>query len=171
MQWLAPARSGPTRIQWLAGLTTAWSIVDHAWHELRERGYFDPEVAALAYLGAALTQKKFLTASAVSWLATFGRHLIETPITGVEVRPVEVPNGDGQPGRYELVVSADSDARDRIRTGVVSAIHSVVKHAMTGGGQRDFKSLWDELRDVSRIHGAMLEGYGDVGDGVPIRFR
>jgi hypothetical protein len=169
MRWLNPRYKGPTRLDWAAGLGTAWSIVDHGWRELRERGYFDPEVLALAYLATALVRGNFLKASVVTWLTTFGRHLIEVPPIGVEVVPLEVPATDGQESRYEVVVSPDTQAPERLR--IVGALQGVLKYAMTGGGVHGFRSLWEELRDVSRVHGEVLEGFGRMRDGIPIRFQ
>ena len=158
-------------IELLAGLGTAWSVLDHGWRELRGRGYFDPEVLALAYLAAALAQGKALTASVVTWVATFGRHLIEIPSTGVTVEPVAVPADNGQEPRYELVVAPDTDAPDRLRLGVVGLLNSAVRYAMTGGGAHGLRSFWEELRDVSRVHGEVLESFGRHRGGIPIRFR
>ena len=76
MHGLKMASGSPTRWDWLAGLGTAWAVVDHAWKELRERGTFDPEVLSLAYLVTAFVRGNFLTASVVTWLASFGRHLV-----------------------------------------------------------------------------------------------
>jgi hypothetical protein len=169
MRWLKPAKTGPTLLDWAAGMGTAWSIVDHAWKELRQRGYFDPEVLALAYLVTALVRGNFLTASVVTWLSTFGRHLIEVPPSGVEVRPLEVPGTGDQGRRLELVVGPDTETPEHMR--LLGALQGVLKYAMSGGGAHGVRSLWEELRDVSRIHGEVLEGFGRTGDGIPIRFR
>ena len=169
MRWLKPTRAGPSPLDWAAGLGTAWSIVDHAWKELRQQGYFDPEVLTLAYLVTALVRGNFLKASVVTWLSTFGRHLIEVAPNGVEVRPLEVPATGGQGRRLELVVGPDTETPEHMR--LLGGLQGVLKYAMSGGGAHGVRSLWEELRDVSRIHGEVLEGYGRTGDGIPIRFR
>ncbi len=171
MKWLgSPAKNGRD-VQWLAALATAWSVADHGWRELRSRGYFDPEVLSLAYLAMALVRRNVLTASVVTWGATFGRHLVEMPSTGVLVEPVGVPSEDGREPRYEIVVSPDTDARDRLQLGFVGILNSALRYAMTGGGAHGLRSFWEELRDVSRVHGEALEGHGAHRDGIPIRFR
>ncbi len=157
-------------MEWMAGIGTACSVLDHGWRELRSRGYFDPEVLTLAYLAAALVRGNILSASVVTWAATFGRHLIETPSTGVLVEPVALPCEDGQDPRYKLVVGPDTDAPDRLQLGVVGALNSALRYAMTGGGAHGLRSFWEELRDVSQVHGEVLEGYGRQRDGIPIHF-
>jgi hypothetical protein len=169
MRWLKPAAKIPTPLDWAAGLGTACSIVDHAWKEVRQRGYFDPEVLALAYLVPALVRGNFLKASVVTWLSTFGRHLIEVPATGVEVSPREIAATEHQAARLELVVSPDTETPEQTR--ILGALQGLLKYAMTGGGAHGVDSLWEEIRNVSRIHGEMLEGYGRMGAGIPIRFR
>ncbi len=163
------ANGSPTRWDWLVGVGTAWSVVDHAWNELRERGTFDPEVLSLAYLVTAFVRGNLLTASVVTWLASFGRHLVAIPPTGVQVRPVEVRgHGNGQ-SRYEVMIGPDVDAPEQVR--ILSALQGLLKYAMTGGGAHAFRSLLEELRDVSKVHGEVLEGFGRMPQGIPIRFN
>ncbi len=169
MHGLKMGKGPRTRWDWLAGLGTAWAVVDHAWKELRERRTFDPEVLSLAYLISAFVRGNFLAASVVTWLASFGRHLVAIPATGVQVRPVEVRGrGNGQP-RYELTIGPDVDAPEQAR--ILSALQGLLKYAMTGGGAHPFRTLLDELRDVSKVHGEVLEGFGRMPQGIPIRFN
>jgi hypothetical protein len=171
MRWLSPAGKAASGLGWLAGAGTAWSVLDHGWRELRGRGYFDPEVLALAYLSAAFLRGNVLTASAVTWAATFGRHLVETPSTGVVVEPVALPTEPGQSPRHEIVVGPDTDAPDRLQLGLVGFLNSALRYAMTGGGAHGMRSFWEELRDVSRVHGEVLEGSSQHRGGIPLRFR
>jgi hypothetical protein len=169
MHGLKRAQGSPTRWDWLAGLGTAWAVVDHAGKELRERGTFDPEVLSLAYLVTAFVRGNFLTASVVTWLASFGRHLLAIPPTGVQVRPVEVRGRGNGHARYEVMIGPDVDAPERVR--ILSALQGILKYAMTGGGSYGFRSLLEELRDVAKVHGEVLEGFGRMPQGIPIRFN
>jgi hypothetical protein len=169
MRGLGMATGPSNRWDCAAGLGTAWAVVDHARKELRERGTFDVEVLSLAYLLAAFARGNCLTASLVTWLATFARHLIELPPTGVQVRPVEFRGGGNRDGRYEVMIGPDVDAPERAR--ILGALQGLLKHAMTGGGARGFRSLLEELRDVSKVHGEVLEGFGRMRQGIPIRFN
>jgi hypothetical protein len=169
MHGLNTTKGSPTRWDWLAGLGTAWAVVDHAGNELRERGRFDPEVLSLAYLVTAFVRGNFLTASVVTWLASFGRHLVAPPPTGVQVRPMEVRGrGNGKAG-YEVTIGPDVDAPERVR--VLSALQGLLKYAITGGGAHPFRTLLEELQDVSKVHGEVLEGFGRLPQGIPIRFN
>jgi hypothetical protein len=152
-----------------AGLSTTYAVFDHGWREVRERGYFDPEVLSIGYLMTAFFRGNFLKASAVTWLMTFGRHLLETPRVNIEVRPVEIRgNGDASP-RYEVVVGPDLDPTERVP--LIDALKGFVRYALTGGAAHSRRNLMDEFRDVSRLHGEVLEGLGRMPHGIPMRFR
>ncbi len=168
MRGFQPSKGRPSGWDWLAGLGTAWAVVDHAWKELRDGGRFDPEVLSLAYLVTAFVRGNFLTASVVTWLASFGRHLLAIPPSGVQVRPVEVPGRGKGRSRYEVTIGPDVDAPERAR--IFSALQGLLKYAITGGGAHPFRTLLEELRDVSKVHGEVLEGFGSVPQGIPIRF-
>jgi hypothetical protein len=169
-RWLRPQEAS-SDIERLAALGAGWSVLDHGWRELRSRGYFDPEVLTLAYLITALLRGNVLSASVITWLATFGRHLVEMPSLGVQVEPAVLTSEDGREPRYEIVVGPDADAPDRLRLGLVGLLNSGLRYAMTGGGAHSLRTLWEELREVSRVHGEMLEGFGRQRGGIPIRFR
>jgi hypothetical protein len=154
---------------WAAGIGTAWAVVDHARRDLRDRGSFDPEVLSLAYLLTAFLRRDVRTAAAVTWLASFARHLIELPASGVEVRPVRQRGGESGEARYEVILGPDADAPRRVR--VAAALQGLLKYAMTGGGVHPFRTLLDELREVSQVHGEVLEGFGRLRPGIPIRFH
>lgn len=168
MRGLKSAKGSPTRWDWLAGLGTAWAVVDHAWDELRQRQTFDPEVLSLAYLVAAFFHGNFLAASVVTWLASFGRHLVAISPAGVQVRPVEVRPRAGGESRYEVMIGPDVDAPERVR--ILSALQGLLKYAMTGGGAHPFRTLLEELQDVAKVHGEVLEGFERMPQGIPIRF-
>jgi hypothetical protein len=169
MHGLKMAGRSPARWDWLAGLGTAGAVIDHAWKELRERGTFDPEVLSLAYLVTAFVRGNLLTASVVTWLASFGRHLVAIPPAGVQVRLVEVDGqGNGRSG-YEMVIGPDEDAPERAR--ILSGLQGLLKSAVTGGGAYPFRTLLEELRDLSKVHGEVLEGFGRLPQGIPIHFN
>jgi hypothetical protein len=167
-RWIDLSRKGRTWLDWTAAAGTACAVADHARKELAERGYFDPEVLSLAYLVTALLRGNVLKASVVTWLTTFGRHLLALPPAGVQVRPLEIRSEQNNQPRYELVIGPDTDAPERVR--ILGALQGLMKYAMTGGGARPLGSLLDELRDVSKVHGEVLEGFGRSRHGIPMRF-
>jgi hypothetical protein len=166
---IAPRKQITQLLRWIAGSGTALAVLEHGWREVRERGYFDPEVLSLGYLFTAFTRRNLLNASAVTWLLTFGRHLMEVPRSGIEVRPIRGEDeASGEPD-YQVVVGPDSALPDRMK--IARALTGLLKYAMTGGGSRGRGHLLEDLRDVSRVHGEVLEGMGWMPHGIPMRFR
>lgn len=155
-----------TMLERLAGAGTAAAVFEHGWREAKLRGYIDPEVLTLGYLLTSFMRGNYLAAAIITWVSTFGRHLIEPVPQGVEVQPLQV-GGDGEKGpRYEVFVRPDMDAADGTR--FFNLIRGVVKYTM--GGEAPTGHLLDDLRRVSQIHGEVLEGYGKWRHGIPMRF-
>lgn len=166
-RWWSPKASATQQLQWLAGAGTAGAVFEHGWREARTRGYFDPEVLALAYLLSSFVRGNFLMASFVTWAATFGRHLVEPSSAGVELRLYELDSEPGQEPRYEIVVRPDTDAPEGERLlGMLGALVKYALLAPDGSGQ-----LVDRLREVSQHHNQVLEGFGEKRYGISMRFE
>jgi len=168
-QALGGAKRGAVRLNWVAGVGTALAVVDHAWKEFRDQGDFHPEVLSLGYLLTAFVRGNFLKASVVTWFMAFGRHLVDPPRRGVEVRPTEVQPEDGKDPGFEIVVAPDRDMSDRER--LVGAVQAFLKYAISGSAAHGQRHLMDELREVSRLHGEVLEGLGRTPHGMQVRFN
>jgi hypothetical protein len=65
--------SAPLYLNWTAGLSTGWAVLDHGWSEYKERGNFDPEVISFVYLANSLIRGTILPAAILTWIASFGR--------------------------------------------------------------------------------------------------
>jgi hypothetical protein len=154
------------RWEWLAAMSTVGAVLHHGWQELDERGYFDPEVLTLAYLASAFLRGNLLRAAAVTWGATFGRHLLQERGQGIVVRPVMTGGRDGDPDRYEIAVSPETGAASG-RQRIVTLLRALLGYIMAGAGGRD---LLGDMRRVSHVHGEVLEGMGWMPDGIPLRF-
>lgn len=95
-------------INWAVVGTTIGAIGEHAYNEVNERGYFDPEVVSVMYLINSVTKGKFLLPSAVTWLTTFGRHLIELSYSGLMISVREFKNRDGNK-YFDVSVKTDNE--------------------------------------------------------------
>lgn len=95
-------------INWAVVGTTIGAIGEHAYNEINERGYFDPEVVSVMYLINSVTKGEFLLPSAVTWLTTFGRHLIELSYSGLMISVREFKNRDGNK-YFDVSVKTDNE--------------------------------------------------------------
>lgn len=95
-------------INWAVVGTTIGAIGEHAYNEINERGYFDPEVVSVMYLINSVTKGEFLLPSAVTWLTTFGRHLIELSYGGLMISVREFKNRGGNK-YFDVSVKTDNE--------------------------------------------------------------
>lgn len=95
-------------INWAVVGTTIGAIGEHAYKEVNERGYFDPEVVSVMYLINSVTKGEFLLPSIVTWLTTFGRHLIELSYGGLMISVRELKNRDGNT-YFDVSVRPDNE--------------------------------------------------------------
>jgi hypothetical protein len=168
-QAIPGAKAAVSQLKWIAGFGTALAVVDHAWKEFSEQGDFHPEVLSLGYLLTAFMRGNVLKASVATWFMAFGRHLVDPPRRGVEVRPLEVNGRECAEPEYEIMVGPDRDLPDRAR--LVGALQAFLKYAVSGSAAQGQRHLLDELREVSRLHGEVFEGLGRASRGMQVRFN
>lgn len=157
---------GLARFDWVAAAGTLGAVVDHGYREMRQKGYFDPELLSLAYLVSAFARGNVFSATVVTWLTAFGRHLLESPKPGALVRPIQTSRPGEEP-HYEVVVGADSDVPEGERA--LSALQALLRYTFTGSTPSG--DLLNDFREISKVHDEMVEGLGGMGRHMPIRVR
>jgi len=153
----------------MAGAGTAGAVLEHGYQEVRERGDLDPEVLSVVYLLSAFFRGNLLPAAAFTWLATFGRHLIRQPTAGAELRPVELAAGEGNEPRYEVVVTPLHDVTGWRK--LLQVLPKVFRYAVSGEGGRRKPDLLGEIERISLLHGEVLDGLGELRNGIPMKIR
>lgn len=98
LQVFLPNTAGLANIvKWCALGTTTAAIVEHGYWELNERGTFDPEVMSVVYMIDAVNKGKAAYAPVISWILTFGRHILQRNEASVTLRfekdSLAAPNG------------------------------------------------------------------------------
>lgn len=155
-----------TYLRYNAGYSTLLAVLRHAINDVQKEGIYDPEVISVVYLINAIARGNFLWASAITWFVTFGRHLLlpvreicrleatkvidETNATyiEVEVRPVRDHKYDRNPVRFMVVVM-----------GKVMGMNM----------DNSNHSIMEQIRQMARKHGNVLEGIGKKPGPVYLR--
>jgi len=153
--------------EWIAGGSTAMAVLEHGWSEVRRDGNFDPEVLSVVFLLIAMLRKNFLPAAIFTWISTFGRHLVNIPSKGVELRPVK-KSGQHDEARYEVEVSTIKHADEKMI--IFSAIPSILKYAFTGESMMTGRNLLQQIQKVSELHGEVLDGIESFREGITLKF-
>jgi hypothetical protein len=157
-------------LDWIAGISTAYSIVDHGHDELKERGNFDPEVLSIVYLLTAFMQGNILPAALFTWIATFGRHLLEMPAKNVEITPRKIDSKNKKKSQYEVIIKPIN--RLPGKQMIFKLLPAVIMQTSMGDSARVLQgTLLDEIKKVSQDHGEVLEGFGQLHNGMPIRIQ
>jgi hypothetical protein len=165
VKWLSRGAQAARTVEQVAAGGTGVAVLQHGWREVRERGYFDPEVLSLTYLITSSLRGDYARGALITWMLSFGRHLMSGAGEGVEIRPMQREARDGGPPRYEVVV-VEGVSR---QAPLFRFLQSVVRYFAAAGAPGG-RGLIDEMRAVSRAHGEMVEGLGWMRQDIPIIF-
>jgi hypothetical protein len=155
-------------LEWIAGLATAGAALNHGWVDYRLRGNIDPEVLTVTYLLTALLRGNALPAAILTWISTFGRHLVRLPDRGILVRPAQTDRRGASP-RFEVAVAPDPTPSDKMT--LFGLVPTMLFHAITGTAPGQHVSLFEEIQDVAKMHNQVLEGVSDFQPGIRLRVR
>lgn len=101
-------------LNWLAVGTTVGAIGEHAYSEINEKGTVDPEVMSVMYLISSIRKGEFITPSIITWIATFGRHIVNTSYEGLIFKINEVNDVYTQQNCYDVSVLPAQDNRKKM---------------------------------------------------------
>jgi hypothetical protein len=149
-----------------AGAGTALAVIAHGYREVRERGNFDPEVLSVVYLLYSLVQGKGLTASFITWLASFGRHFFTPPVEGVLLNVSEAPGDSRKEPSFDLSVKPD-DQQPHVYT-FLKYLRAALADFLSGGSIGR-ERLIGRIREVQEAHNSILEGIGRLETSITIR--
>jgi hypothetical protein len=138
-----------------AGFATLAAVLRHAWKEVQHEGIYDPEVISVVYLVNSMLKGNYLAASIITWIATFGRHLIVRSDERCGVEAMSVEDVDGRL-YVDVVVKPYVEpqiARSPFKLLVVGLSRLVGLNPKRAQG-----SLYDQILQMSRRHGHVLEG-------------
>jgi hypothetical protein len=153
-------------IDWAAGIGTAGAVLEHAWSEVKQMGNFHPESLSVVYLLTSFVRTNVLPAAAVTWISTFGRHLLKPLERGVEVHAVAKTSG--RRTSYELTVGQSKGPIGR--RSILLLLPAVLADALSSGKPGE-GSLFKQIENVSRSHGEKIEGLSELKNGITIRIE
>ncbi len=156
-------------LDWISGIGTAYSIFNHGYDEYKKRGNFDPEVLSVVYLLSSFSQGKFLPATLFTWIATFGRHLVRFGSQNVEIQPRQTGDASGDKPQYEVAINPINQLPGG--KNIFRLLPMMIMRVAVADQGRIEHTLMEEIRQVSKEHGEVLEGFGTFKNGIPIRMH
>jgi len=149
-----------------SGIAVALAVGEHGWREARQHGYVHPEVLSVAYLFASWLRGNVLRGATVTWVASFGRHLLQGPGKNIDVRPINRYYEPGEPRTYQI-----SLARQQQQTPLLQMAHSMLGIFGLSGSMGTGDSLYEEIQTMAQAHDKVLEGLELQPNGIPLTFR
>jgi hypothetical protein len=151
----------------LSGMAVALAVAEHGWREAKEQGYVHPEVLSVAYLFASWLRGNILRGAAVTWVASFGRHLLQGPEKNIDVRPVNKYYEEGEARTYQISLVPQQHPKSPLLQLAQGMMGIFGFSGAAGSGD----SLYEEIRNMAQAHDKVLEGLDLQPNGIPLTFR
>jgi len=164
---LANKAGGPIWLTRASGVAVALAVGEHGWREARAHGYVHPEVLSVAYLFASWIRGNILRGAAVTWIASFGRHVLQGPEKSIDVRPINKYYNENEPRTYQISLVPHKSQR----TPLLQLAHSMIGMFGLGGSSGSGDSLYEEIQNMAQAHDKVLEGLDLQPNGIPLTFR
>lgn len=113
-KFLKPIDNIQEFLNWLAAGTTIGAIGEHALSEINEKGTVDPEVMSVMYLINSIKKNNFVGGSAITWMTTFGRHILNTSYDEVTVKVSELTNVCNKETYYNVSFMPNESCNNKI---------------------------------------------------------
>jgi hypothetical protein len=150
-----------------AGIGVAAAVVQHGWQEAKEQGYVHPELLSLGYLFASMIRGTILRGAAVTWTASFGRHLLAGEEKCIEVRPIQQGSESDNIRTYQVALVPQGINRSPLLSLAQSMLGATGFAGFAGSGD----TLFQEFKNVAQAHDEVIEGLDLQPDGIPLIFR
>lgn len=154
-------------VEYNAGYSTVLAAINHAWLEMKREGIYDLEVITVVYLINALIKGNFLTAATITWIATFGRHLVEP---NAEECYIEASAIHGENEDFVDVVVSQSIDNDSAHHSM-RLLSDTLNKLIGRDPKKHYYLLMDQIKQMSRKHGNILEGIGKKPSPIYMRLN
>lgn len=141
-------------INWAVVGTTIGAIGEHAYKEINEKGYFDPEVVSVMYLMNSIGKGKFLMPSAITWGATFGRHILEMSYGRMLISVKEFKNKCSNETYYDISVMPDTESSKS-----ANMLRVFLEKFIETEGNTIGKSFMISGKGMSKHEGSLFAGF------------
>ncbi|WFD09925.1 hypothetical protein [Tepidibacter hydrothermalis] len=101
---IRPNKNVQELLNWIAVGSTTGAVMDHAWMEIKKKGAFDPEVVSVMYLINSVFKGNYINSSALTWLTTFGRHIISPTYDEIKLKVYEVRDKKSNDIDYDIEI-------------------------------------------------------------------
>lgn len=140
-------------INWAVVGTTLGAIGEHAYNEINEKGYFDPEVVSVMYLVNSITKGNFLLPSVVTWITTFGRHILEMSYGRMIITINEFKSKSSEEVFYDIKILPDNESFKK-----TNIMRTFLEKFIEGEGNTMRKSFMLTNNNIKNYEGSLFKG-------------
>lgn len=168
--WLGKLNMVPINVQnilnYNAAFSTLVSVVNHGIAEGKLSGTPDPEVVSFIYLINSMLKNEFLLSSTITWISTFGRHLVEDDLDDISIQAFKVFNSDEDLTYYDVAVRSENNFTGK---SIIRIVTNGMRKYIGFKTSPKKSSLIGQIKNVSKSHGDVLEGLKNKKDVVFLR--
>jgi len=147
----------------LSAVTTAAAVLEHAGYDYRKKGSVDPEVFSLVFLAnRTVAGGNLLFPSALTWLATFGRHFSSLEGEGILL---EIRRTGDKEQNFEVNVSK-LDAK----AGYADILNVFAEKFLSSETGFD-NTIFEKSKKLLKSHETNLEGIGEKVNRIILNFN
>lgn len=151
-------------LSWSAVGTTALAILDHGYTEVKQQGSFDPELVSSVYLVNAVRTGKPLTGSLITWIAAFGRHILDLPYEGITVKVKEFKNVFTGEIQYNINTYQGAIVDQTDLNGKISLVRDLISKHIDNKKMTTMKNYFmgeDSMLDTNEVKASEIIGKPD----------
>lgn len=155
-------------LEYNAGISTLSAVLRHAWIEVKKEGIYDPEVISVVYLVNSMLKGNFIGASIITWIATFGRHLLVPIEEHCVLEATEFKDEEDKP--YVDVIVRHSNP-NQLDTNPLKLLVIGFGKMIGLNYNKNKMTIFEQVQQMSRKHGNVLEGVGKITTPVYMRLN
>ena len=150
-------------LDWLSAITTSAAVLEHAGYDYRKKGSVDPEVFSLVFLAnRAISGGNLLFPSALTWLATFGRHFSSHDGEGILL---QIRKTGDKEQNYEVNVSKLAE-----KAGYMDLLNVFAEKFLSSETGFD-NTIFEKSKTLLKSHKTNLEGIGEKVNRIILNFN
>lgn len=162
------SQQGIKLIEYNAGMSTLAAVLRHAWIEVKKEGIYDPEVISVVYLVNSMLKGNFIGASIITWIATFGRHLLAPMEEHCVLEATEFTDDEDKP--YVDVIVRHPNP-NQINSSPLKLLVIGFGKIVGLSHNKNKLTIFEQIQQMSRRHGNVLEGVGRITTPVYMRLN
>lgn len=148
--------------------STLLAVLSHAIKEVKKDGVYDPEVISSVYLINSIIKGNMLFPSIVTWLVSFGRHIIIPPeeIASIEATAVIDANN-----KEFVEVTAKPILNDNLDNNPIKLLLIIFSRLVGINTNKSEDDIMSQVAQMASKHGNVLEGIGNNERSVYLRLN